>query len=110
MSTLSEQTQYTHTAWLPIRLESIQAGDGVDLSITEEELDGILDRERVFASAAGWGDSSISGGSRWGKRGDGGNGAGWGERARSPVVPLPREGEMYDVVDELDASVLSSME
>ncbi|CAN0188604.1 unnamed protein product [Ectocarpus sp. 6 AP-2014] len=87
-----------------------EAGDGVDLSITEEELDGILDRERVFASAAGWGDSSLSGGARWGKRGDGGGGAGWGERTGGPVVPLPREGEMYDVVDELDASVLSSME
>ncbi|CAN0114781.1 unnamed protein product, partial [Ectocarpus fasciculatus] len=42
-----------------------EAGDGVDLSITEEELDGILDRERVFASSTGWGDSSLSGGSRW---------------------------------------------
>ncbi|CAM9814495.1 unnamed protein product, partial [Scytosiphon promiscuus] len=43
-----------------------EAGDGVDLSITEAELDGILDRERVFASAAGWGDSSLAGGARWG--------------------------------------------
>ncbi|CAB1114985.1 unnamed protein product [Ectocarpus sp. CCAP 1310/34] len=87
-----------------------EAGDGVDRSITEEELDGILDRERVFASATGWGDSSLLGGARWGKREDGAGGAGWGERTGGPVVPLPREGEMYDVVDELDASVLSSME
>ncbi|CAM9672005.1 unnamed protein product, partial [Sphacelaria rigidula] len=29
---------------------SKQAGDGIDLAITEAELDGILDRERVFAS------------------------------------------------------------
>lgn len=98
----------------------MQAGDGggggVDLSITEEELDGILDRERVFASgASSWGDSSLSGGvaARWGKRGDGGDGAGWGEREGGdvgPVAPVPREGQMYDMVDELDASVLSSME
>lgn len=84
----------------------------MDLSISEEELEGILDRERVFASAAGWGDSSLAGGARWGRRGEGGDGAGWGDReggGEGPVVPLPREGDMYDVVDELDASVLSSM-
>lgn len=71
----------------------------------------------MFASATtAWGDSSLKGGARWGRRGDGGDGAGWGERAGGgghddgPVVPLPREGDMYDVVDELDANVLSSME
>lgn len=87
---------------------------GLSASITEEELDGILDRERVFASAAtAWGDSSLKGGARWGRRGDGGDGGGWGEReggGDGPVVPLPREGDMYDIVDELDASVLASME
>lgn len=86
----------------------------MDQSITEEELDGILDRERVFASATkAWGDSSKKGGARWGKRGHGGDGGGWGKReggGTGPVTPLPREGHMYDVVDELDASVLTSMD
>ena len=80
----------------------------MDKAITEEELEGILDRERVFASSAsGWGSNSSGGGGRWGK-----GGAGWakrGERA-GPVTVLPREGAMYDVVDELDVNVLSSME
>lgn len=86
----------------------------MDLSITEEELDGVLDRERVFASATnGWGDSSLKGGARWGRRGHEGDGDGWGPRQggdTGPVTPLPREGDMYDVVDELDASVLTSMD
>lgn len=65
----------------------------------------------MFASSSGWGDSTAVGGAKWGRRGEGGDGAGWGKREEGtgPVVPLPREGVMYDVVDELDASVLSAM-
>lgn len=85
----------------------------MDRAITEEELDGILDRERVFASStAQWGDSSATVNREWGRRGDGNDGAGWGERKEGrtgPVLPLPREGEMYDIVDELDASGLNAM-
>lgn len=86
--------------------------DGLGRSITEEELDGILDRERVFASSTSWGDSNVEGGARWGRRGEGVDGAGWGKRAgggKGPVVPLPREGAMYDIVDDVDVSVLSAM-
>lgn len=86
----------------------VQADGGVDRSITEEELDGILDRERVFASSPlVWGGSTSEGRAQWGK-----NGTGWKKREEGagPVVPLPREGAMYDIVDELDANVLSSMD
>lgn len=90
-----------------------EAGDGIDLAITEAELDGILDRERVFASStAQWGDGTTATVREWGKRGDGDDGAGWGKRKdgeTGAVLPLPREGQMYDVVDELDSSGLSAM-
>lgn len=67
------------------------AGDGIDLAITEEELDGILDRERVFASSTTqWGD-----GKQWSNH----EGVETGD-----VLPLPREGQMYDVVDDLDSN------
>lgn len=54
----------------------------------------------MFASSSGWGVSNAPGGIRWGAKGEG----------TGPVVPLPREGVMYDVVDEVDASVICSME
>lgn len=103
----------THHADAPQIDDKKQAGDGVDQAITEDELDGILDRERVFASSTGWGDSGTESGARWGRRGEGGNGSGWGDRkggGTGAVDPLPREGVMYDVVDELDTNVLSAME
>lgn len=85
----------------------------MDRAISEEELDGILDRERVFASSTTqWGDKSGTASLKWGKRGDGGDGDGWDAREGGgvgPVVPLPREGDMYDVIDEMDSSVLSAM-
>lgn len=78
-----------------------QAGAGIDRAITEEELDGILDRERVFASSPSpWGDGSPALNSRLRKGKNEG---------RDHVVPLPREGDMYDMVDELDTSVLKAM-
>lgn len=65
----------------------------------------------MFASSSSWGDSTAEGGARWGRRGEGVDGAGWGKRkgGEGPVVPLPREGVMYDIVDDVDVSVLSAM-
>lgn len=80
-----------------------QAGDGVDRAITEEELDGILDRDRVFAcTSSNWGDAKSN---KWVMRWDDVR----EDEAARKVPPLQKEGDMYDIVDELDASVLSSM-
>lgn len=76
--------------WSSVGLRG-QAGEGVDRAIAEEELDGILDRRRVFGSCPPpWGEGSANEG-------------------RSSFVPLPREGAMYDFVDEVDVSVLSNV-
>ncbi|CAM9855586.1 unnamed protein product, partial [Choristocarpus tenellus] len=76
-------------------MEYDKAGEGVDEVISEEELDGILDRERIFADTAQWGkEGQFTGAAstRWGKP--------KGENGDHVIVPLPREGAMYDVVDD----------
>ncbi|CAM9408248.1 unnamed protein product [Discosporangium mesarthrocarpum] len=82
----------------------LEAGEGVDQAIPEEELDSILDRNRLFVGTE-WNGSLYEN-----KPADGEAGAGEGSpKEEKSVALLPREGTMYDIVDDRSTQMLDTV-